>query len=187
MACPELVHQVLLAFALVLAVPAIAVAARLDVTLRNGLLSVTAQDAAWADVVTALERDAGFEVHVSIPLTGSVTTSIESAPPERALRQLFGPAADFVFVYGQDRLASPGSVLTEVWVLSPGTRGRAVAVAPPPRTDERDDAALLQAVPAAALTTALQASDRRRAIQVSAPKPSPASASRAHPKPSARW
>ena len=103
--------------------PVTAVAKR--VSLRDGLLSIHARQAAWAQLLHEITKQSGIRFHYAIPLEGSVTTSFTDLPLKQALKRLFGPEANFIFRYPQKAdQASPGGVPAEVWILGEASGAR---------------------------------------------------------------
>jgi HEAT repeats len=93
-------------------------AAAQRVSLRGGLLSIHARQAAWAQVLHEITKQSGIRFHYAIPLEGSVTASFTDLPLKQALQRLFGPEANFIFRYPQKAdQASPRGVPAEVWIL----------------------------------------------------------------------
>lgn len=93
----------------------------LAVQFSKGLLSVEARHIPWPKLLAELRRQTGTILHIKIPLEGTVTLSMIGFPLERALERLFGPEANFMFLYRerpQTKVSS--SVLSEVWVFGKG-------------------------------------------------------------------
>jgi hypothetical protein len=93
-------------------------AARSTATLTvvdDGVITLHAVDAAWADVVRALADKAGMVVHVMSPPARSITVSYTRLQAAEVIRRLFGPAAGFAFVYGA------GPMPIDVWVTPAAT------------------------------------------------------------------
>ena len=55
-------------------------AAAQRVSLRDGLLSIHARQAAWAQVLHEITKQSGIRFHYAIPLEGSVTASFTDLP-----------------------------------------------------------------------------------------------------------
>jgi hypothetical protein len=103
--------------------PVTAVAQR--VSLRDGLLSIHARQAAWAQVLHEITKQSGIRFHYAIPLEGSVTASFTDLPLKQALKRLFGAEANFIFRDPQKAdQASPGGVPAEVWILGEASGAR---------------------------------------------------------------
>ncbi|MBI3303044.1 MAG: HEAT repeat domain-containing protein [Deltaproteobacteria bacterium] len=95
----------------------------LAVSVRDGLLSVEAKEASWTTVLDALRQQTGIQLHLSIPLEGTVTVSCRDLPAEQALRCLFGREANFLFFYhASDSQSVSAALPSEVWVLGRGAR-----------------------------------------------------------------
>jgi HEAT repeats len=91
----------------------------LEVAFRDGLLSVEAHHAPWGTVLREVQRRTGIDLHLHVPLEGSVTTSFAGLPVERAFRRLFGPEASFIFRYRARQAVDPASERpVAVWVVS---------------------------------------------------------------------
>lgn len=107
----------------------------LRVEFRHGLLSLEAKQAPWSKLLEVVSRQTAIRLRVNVPLEGSVTASFKEVPIERALRQLFGPDADFVLLYHDPHVTrAPGKRLTEVWVF-----GRAPEASRTRATRDRND------------------------------------------------
>jgi hypothetical protein len=55
----------------------------LEVNFRDGLLSVEAHHEPWGTVLREVQRRTGIDLHLHVPLEGSVTTSFADLPVER--------------------------------------------------------------------------------------------------------
>jgi hypothetical protein len=85
--------------ALVLAVWTLAGAAPLErLEYKDGRLTVYAEDTPLADVIDALKRQSGAELHGTAP-DRNVTTKLDAVPLREALERLLG-AESFVLTYG---------------------------------------------------------------------------------------
>lgn len=94
----------------------------LAVSVRDGLLSVEAKEASWTTVLDALRQQTGIQLHLSIPLEGTVTVSCRDLPAEQALQCLFGREANFLFFYhASDSQSVSAALPSEVWVLGKGS------------------------------------------------------------------
>jgi HEAT repeats len=87
-----------------------------NVSFRDGLLSVEAKAGTWRQVLSRITERTGILFHHALPLEESVTVSFANLPVRQAIERLFGPEPDFVFRYD----AKPNSLapLTkEVWIF----------------------------------------------------------------------
>lgn len=96
----------------------------LSVRFAAGLLSIEARNVSWPELLAELSRQTGTTLHINIPLQGTVTFSIIGLGLERALLRLFGPEADFMFVYREPpETKVVSSLLSDVWVFGRGGLG----------------------------------------------------------------
>jgi len=101
--------------------PAEGSAPRPRVDFRGGLLSIDVQAGAWGAVLQEVQRQTGIRLHCHISLEGTLTASFTALPVERAVRHLFGPDANFIFVYPSPRVAPTSLLLpSEVWIVGRG-------------------------------------------------------------------
>jgi hypothetical protein len=118
--------------------PQVRATTALRVDFHAGRLSMEVTQGAWSTVLQEVVRRTGIRLHLALMLDGEVTTSFTDLPIERALKQLFGPDANFIFLYPH-QLQLPVAVVppAEVWVI--GGRGRdAIRTgSPPPRPREQ--------------------------------------------------
>ncbi len=91
-------------------------ATRVNVSFRDGLLSVEAKAGTWMQVLNEITEQTGIRFHHSLPFTGLVTVSFANLPVRQAIERLFGPEADFMFRYDGTAYSS-SSLPKEVWVL----------------------------------------------------------------------
>jgi len=150
------------------------------VDFHHGLLSVDVTQGAWDAVVQEVARRTGIRLHLALPLTGTITAAFTDLPVERALKRLFGPEANFIFLYPNQALPLTAVIPpADVWVLGrdrsevPGpSRQREPLtgwIAPPesPPESNRDEAREFDRHPELAREMALNAPDvmqRLRAI-----------------------
>lgn len=96
-----MMRSLVLSTALVLVVWAPAGGAPLErLEYRNGRLTVRAEDTPLADVIDALKRQSGAELHGTAPET-TVTAKLDAVPLREALERLLG-AESFVLTYGDN-------------------------------------------------------------------------------------
>jgi len=94
----------------------------LEVSVRDGWLSVRAGEQSWQAVLEAVRQKTGIRLHPSRPLEGTVTVSCTDLPVEHALKCLFGPDANFLFLYRAGDSSSVFAGLpSEVWILGKGS------------------------------------------------------------------
>jgi hypothetical protein len=87
------------------------------IKVRCGLLSVSAQDASWADVLHKLQHQTGVQIQVKEPLAGTLTQQFEALPLEQGLRRLFR-MVNAVFFYSPGPHGEAASArLTRVWLV----------------------------------------------------------------------
>jgi hypothetical protein len=98
----------------------------LRVDFHAGRLSMDVTQGAWSTVLQEVVRRTGIRLHLALPIEGDVTTSFTDLPIERALKQLFGPDANFIFLYPHQP-PSPAAVVppAEVWVIGGSQRDAA--------------------------------------------------------------
>lgn len=102
------------------------------VRLSGSHLSVEARGVAWAQLLDELRRQTGIILRFATRPGWQVTASFRDLPIERALRRLFGPDANFLYVYGGDGHEGRAAILpAEVWVIDPGESALDAAMAPP--------------------------------------------------------
>jgi hypothetical protein len=86
---------------------------------RRASLSVAAQEQPWTKLLTTLASESDIVVHLQPQPEGMVTVAIRDVSVERALKQLFGRDAQYIFRYEASRSAA---VPVEVWVWRQPTR-----------------------------------------------------------------
>jgi hypothetical protein len=110
---------------------------------QKSLVSIEAKEVPSLRLLEDLSKKSGIVFHARIPLEGTVTASFSNLPLERALQNLFGPDANFMFVYGNtNRKSSSGASPSEVWILGAGQRVAARTIGlddTEPAADEADD------------------------------------------------
>jgi len=94
---------------------------QLSLRVQSELVSIEARDVSWAKLLEELSRTTGITFWVRVPLEGSVTASLRNLPLERALEQLFGREASFLYVYNSSP-ARNGAVTfpSEAWIFGQG-------------------------------------------------------------------
>jgi hypothetical protein len=102
------------------------------VDFHAGRLSMNVTQSEWRTVLQEVVRRTGIRLHLALPLDGEVTTSFADLPIERALKQLFGPDANFIFLYPHQP-PSPAAIIlpAEVWVIGGRERDTASTGGPP--------------------------------------------------------
>jgi hypothetical protein len=117
--------------------PQVRATTALWVDFHAGRLSMEVTQGAWSTVLQEVVRRTGIRLHLALPLEGDVTTSFTDLPIERALKQLFGPDANFIFLYPH-QLQLPVAVVppAEVWVIGGEERDATRTGSPPPRPRE---------------------------------------------------
>ena len=87
-----------------------------NVSFRNGLLSVEAKQATWSRVLSGITNQTGIRFHHALPPDGLVTVSVANLPVRQALERLLPPEADFVFRYPVIA-QSPEPFPKEMWII----------------------------------------------------------------------
>ena len=102
------------------------------VDFHAGRLSMNATQSEWRTVLQEVTQRTGIRLHLALPLEGEVTTSFADLPLERALKRLFGPDANFIFLYPHQP-PSPAAIIppAEVWVIGRRERNTASTGGPP--------------------------------------------------------
>jgi hypothetical protein len=143
----------------------------IDVTVRQGRLSVTLRDAPLADVLHRIGQQAGLTVHLDGQLRGPITGTFTDVALESGIRRLTrGHSSSFA--YGPASHPGEAARLTEIWIIesSPGVastapadlRARATQLARVARLGaRRDDGAIAE-------LSRLLAEDRDRVVRARA-------------------
>jgi hypothetical protein len=120
----------------------------MEVTVREGRLSVNLRDAPLADVFRLIGQEAGLRVHLDGQFRTTITTTFTGLPLESGIRRLTrGHSSSFA--YGPPPHPGRTGHLTEIWIIesSPGVastapahlRARATRLASVARLGQRRD------------------------------------------------
>jgi HEAT repeats len=94
--------------------------AKVQVDVREGLVSVEVRERPLREVLEELNRKLGVRYRLYVDGEDRVTISFSDLPIEEAFLRLFGLDAALVFIYPPHRGSS--AVPSEVWMLGRGTR-----------------------------------------------------------------
>jgi hypothetical protein len=100
----------------------------IDVTVRQGRLSVTLRDAPLAEVLHLIGQQARLTVHLDGPLQTPITGTFTNVPLESGIRRLTRGHSS-TFAYGPASHPGESARLTEIWIIesSPGVASTAPA------------------------------------------------------------
>ena len=135
----------------------------LQLRFDDGLLSLHANQRPFTEVLGAIQKATGIQLHYPLPLPGSITGSFTALPIKRALERLFGREASLMFRYpAGGETPGPLVVPKEVWVIQTiharGIEGFAAAAERSERTQR--PVAAPEAPPSPSLTPALTTEDQ---------------------------
>jgi hypothetical protein len=109
----------------------------------NDRVSIEAKDAVRAQLVNDLSRKTGIVFHVRTAMDQSLTLSFRDLPLNRALQHVFGPQANFMFVYRSPRVRRAETELPiEVWVFGQSESGAHRVITPEEEEPALDEAAV---------------------------------------------
>lgn len=107
----------------------------IDIAVHQGMMTLDAARASWAEVLDEFARKAGIRFHYTVAPLGMVTVSCDRMTVTRVLECLLGRDASFIVRYGSWSAGSERDPLpTDAWLLGQpeaGSRTKGVAATSP--------------------------------------------------------